>query len=238
MRQRHPLRRASTSMTAGLPTAKPCRSTPRSGDQDACGCTLEDGKVSAGDGSIWAGLSLRPPGISRSKLDCDRLCQPAGALCTGRSFSSPASRMGNPHAVIFCDDVEDLPLEDIGPLFENHEKFPDRINTEFIELVDRQTLKMRVWERGSGETFACGTGACAAVGRGGCQRALRRRRPRSPCSLRGGELKITLPGGLYRPDGGPRRPRLRRRDGNRSIKRLKNARYADARRAFLISQQE
>lgn len=71
--------------------------------------------------------------------------------------------MGNPHAVTFIDDTDSLDIEHIGPKFENNEIFPDRINTEFIQIVDRNTIKMRVWERGSGETLACGTGACASV---------------------------------------------------------------------------
>ena len=71
--------------------------------------------------------------------------------------------MGNPHCVVFCDDIDRLNLEKIGPLFENHEMFPERINTEFVEIVDSTHLKMRVWERGSGETLACGTGACAVA---------------------------------------------------------------------------
>ena len=71
--------------------------------------------------------------------------------------------MGNPHAVVFLDGIESLNLEKIGPYFENAEFFPDRINTEFIEVLGRNNLKMRVWERGSGETLACGTGACAAA---------------------------------------------------------------------------
>jgi len=71
--------------------------------------------------------------------------------------------MGNPHAVLFVEDTMSLDLEKIGPLFEHNELFPERINTEFVEIVDRNTIKMRVWERGSGETLACGTGACASV---------------------------------------------------------------------------
>ena len=71
--------------------------------------------------------------------------------------------MGNPHAVLFTENISDLKLEKIGPYFENHELFPERINTEFIEVIDGHTLNMRVWERGSGETFACGTGACASA---------------------------------------------------------------------------
>lgn len=71
--------------------------------------------------------------------------------------------MGNPHCVVFHNHIHKLNLEKIGPLFENHEMFPERINTEFAEILDKNQLKMRVWERGSGETLACGTGACAVA---------------------------------------------------------------------------
>lgn len=71
--------------------------------------------------------------------------------------------MGNPHAVIFTTGIKDLDLPAIGPKFEKHPIFPRKTNTEFIEVIDRQTLNMRVWERGAGETLACGTGACAAA---------------------------------------------------------------------------
>ncbi len=71
--------------------------------------------------------------------------------------------MGNPHAVVFVDDVDGLPIEKIGPLFENHERFPRRVNTEFVKVIDEGTALMRVWERGSAETLACGTGACAVA---------------------------------------------------------------------------
>ena len=71
--------------------------------------------------------------------------------------------MGNPHVITFIENTDDLEIETIGPKFENNPIFPDRVNTEFIQVLDRNTVKMRVWERGSGETFACGTGACATV---------------------------------------------------------------------------
>ena len=71
--------------------------------------------------------------------------------------------MGNPHAVTFVDDIDSLPLEQLGPHFEKHEAFPDRVNTEFVQVLNRKEVKMRVWERGSGETLACGTGTCATV---------------------------------------------------------------------------
>ncbi len=81
----------------------------------------------------------------------------------GREYRITAVSMGNPHAVIFTDDVDSLELTKIGPDFEHHPLFPDRVNTEFVRVIDDHTLQMRVWERGSGETFACGTGACATV---------------------------------------------------------------------------
>lgn len=81
----------------------------------------------------------------------------------GQEYAITCVSMGNPHAVVFVGDVASLNLEQLGPEFEKHEKFPRRVNTEFIELVDREHMKMRVWERGSGETLACGTGACASA---------------------------------------------------------------------------
>lgn len=71
--------------------------------------------------------------------------------------------MGNPHCIVFMNNIDDMEIEKIGPKFEHDVIFPERVNTEFIKVIDDHTLKMRVWERGSGETFACGTGACAAV---------------------------------------------------------------------------
>lgn len=81
----------------------------------------------------------------------------------GREYRMTCVSMGNPHAVIFTKSVADLKLEQIGPLFENHTRFPKRTNTEFVEILDRQTVFMRVWERGTGETLACGTGCCATA---------------------------------------------------------------------------
>ena len=81
----------------------------------------------------------------------------------GKNYKMTCVSMGNPHAVVFMDDVEKLPIEMIGPLFENHERFPKRTNTEFVKVIDKEHVEMRVWERGTGETLACGTGACATV---------------------------------------------------------------------------
>ena len=81
----------------------------------------------------------------------------------GREYRITCVSMGNPHCVVFADDVRSIPLEQIGPLFERNPLFPESVNTEFIRVIDRTHLEMRVWERGSGETLACGTGACASV---------------------------------------------------------------------------
>lgn len=82
----------------------------------------------------------------------------------GRSYDITCVSMGNPHCITFIgEDVRDFPLEEVGPVFEKHELFPERVNTEFINVIDKDHLRMRVWERGSGETLACGTGACAVA---------------------------------------------------------------------------
>ena len=81
----------------------------------------------------------------------------------GETYTFTGISMGNPHAVYFMGRIDDLDLEVIGPAFEHHERFPERTNTEFIQVLDGGHLKMRVWERGSGETWACGTGACASA---------------------------------------------------------------------------
>ncbi len=80
-----------------------------------------------------------------------------------REYRMTCVSMGNPHAVVYVDDVAGLDIEAVGPYFENHRLFPNRVNTEFVRVPDRKTVEMRVWERGSGETMACGTGACAAA---------------------------------------------------------------------------
>jgi diaminopimelate epimerase len=81
----------------------------------------------------------------------------------GRSWTVTCVSMGNPHCVVFVDDVAGLPLAELGPRFEHHPFFPNRVNTEFVRLAAPDRLEMRVWERGAGETRACGTGACAAA---------------------------------------------------------------------------
>ncbi|MEG6520830.1 carbamoyl-phosphate synthase large subunit [Desulfotomaculum sp. 1211_IL3151] len=96
------------------------------------------------------------------KLPGDRIVATEAAI-GGRKYAITCISMGNPHCVVFCEAVDGLRLSEIGPLFETAPLFPDRVNTEFVEVIDRNHLKMRVWERGSGETLACGTGACAST---------------------------------------------------------------------------
>lgn len=84
-------------------------------------------------------------------------------IAGGKEYRMTAVSMGNPHAVVYVDDVKNLEIEKIGPLFENHERFPRRVNAEFVKVLDRKTVEMRVWERGAAETLACGTGACAVA---------------------------------------------------------------------------
>lgn len=107
----------------------------------------------------------------------------------GVSYDMTCVSMGNPHAVVFLPEIDSLDLEKMGPSFEHHPLFPNRVNTEFIRVIDDHTLQMRVWERGSGETFACGTGACAAavasVLNGYCKQE-----QEILIHLRGGDLRI------------------------------------------------
>lgn len=107
----------------------------------------------------------------------------------GKTYEMTCVSMGNPHAIVFLPEVNSLDLEKIGPYFEHHVLFPNRVNTEFVRVINDHELQMRVWERGSGETFACGTGACAtavaAVLNGYCKKG-----EEILIHLRGGDLRI------------------------------------------------
>ena len=105
----------------------------------------------------------------------------------GEEYHVTCVSMGNPHAVTYVGNVKEFPLERIGPLMENHPLFPRRINAEFVEIVSRTHLKMRVWERGAGETMACGTGACAVLV-ASCLNGLSERK--ATVELLGGNLTI------------------------------------------------
>lgn len=123
--------------------------------------TVENGKVSL------VKVDMGKPELEPSKIpvaaEGSRVVDEPITVA-GKEYRMTCVSMGNPHAVVYVDcDVKELPLETIGPEFENHERFPNRVNTEFVRIIDRKTAEMRVWERGSGETLACGTGACAVA---------------------------------------------------------------------------
>ncbi len=122
--------------------------------------TVEEGKVSLVKVNMGAPIlkAAEVPVISQNEQVIDEAIE-----VEGKEYKMTCVSMGNPHAIVFMDNVADLEIEKIGPYFENHERFPNRTNTEFIRIIDEHTVEMRVWERGTGETLACGTGACATV---------------------------------------------------------------------------
>lgn len=122
--------------------------------------TIEDGKVVLV--KVDMGAPILEPAQIPVTIGSDT-CIDQTLTVDGKEYQVTCVSMGNPHAVIFVEDTASLPLEQIGPKFEHHEAFPDRINTEFVQVLNRKEVNMRVWERGSGETLACGTGTCATV---------------------------------------------------------------------------
>ena len=108
----------------------------------------------------------------------------------GVDYSITCVSMGNPHAVVFTDDIENLDLPSIGPKFEKNELFPESVNTEFVKVLSENELRMRVWERGSGETWACGTGTCATVV-AACLNGYAKKGEEVLVHLNGGDLRIT-----------------------------------------------
>lgn len=122
--------------------------------------TVENGQVSK------VRVDMGAPGLAAAEIPVVGLGdtvigQPVNVA--GQDWVMTCVSMGNPHAVVWCDDVDGLDIDKVGPQFENHPMFPDRVNTEFVRVIDRQNVQMRVWERGAGETWACGTGACATA---------------------------------------------------------------------------
>ncbi|MDO4297353.1 MAG: diaminopimelate epimerase [Lachnospiraceae bacterium] len=148
--------------------------------------TVRDGKVALVKVDMGAPI-LKPEKIPVMVLTEEKAVVSAPLVLGGVSWHMTCVSMGNPHCVVPVEDVDGLEIEQIGPLFEQHEMFPDRVNTEFIRVLDRSTVQMRVWERGSGETWACGTGACAVavacILNGWTEREV-------TVKLRGGDLKI------------------------------------------------
>lgn len=147
--------------------------------------TVENGRVAKV--RVNMGAPILAPAQIPVAADREPVVKEPIEVC-GKSWEMTCVSMGNPHAVIFIDTpVKEFPLEQIGPHFENHERFPNRTNTEFVRVLDEHTMEMRVWERGSGETLACGTGTCAtavaAVLNGLCGRQV-------TVHLLGGDLEI------------------------------------------------
>ncbi len=155
--------------------------------------TVENGKVSLvkvnmgmpdfrAEAVPVVGLGREVPGLGEGVVG-------QTVTVAGKPWTMTCLSMGNPHAVVWVDDVASLPLEQIGPAFEHAPYFPDRVNTEFVQVLNDHEINMRVWERGSGETLACGTGACPSVaacylnGRTGTQVMVH---------LRGGDLAVEL----------------------------------------------
>lgn len=122
--------------------------------------TVENGKVSMVKVNMGSPIleAKQIPVVSAKEQVVDEPLE-----VNGETYHITAVSMGNPHAIVYMEDVDGLEIEKIGPAFENHVAFPDRVNTEFVKLIDSHTVQMRVWERGSGETLACGTGACAVA---------------------------------------------------------------------------
>ena len=121
---------------------------------------VENGKVASVEVNMGAPI-LEPKEIPVAVEESPVVNVPVEAK--GKIYHMTCVSMGNPHAIIFMNNVKDLDIAAIGPYFENHTVFPKRTNTEFVEVIDRNTVNMRVWERGSDETLACGTGACATT---------------------------------------------------------------------------
>ncbi|CCY13299.1 diaminopimelate epimerase [Eubacterium sp. CAG:146] len=121
---------------------------------------VENGKVASVEVNMGAPI-LEPKEISVAVEESPVVNVPVEVK--GKIYHMTCVSMGNPHAIIFMNNVKDLDIAAIGPYFENHTVFPKRTNTEFVEVLDRNTVNMRVWERGSDETLACGTGACATT---------------------------------------------------------------------------
>lgn len=121
---------------------------------------VEEGKVS--QVRVDMGEPILTPDLIPVVADGEKVIDEEIEVC-GKTWKMTCVSMGNPHAVVFVDDVENFELEKYGPHFENHPRFPKRTNTEFVKVISRNEASMRVWERGSAETWACGTGTCATA---------------------------------------------------------------------------
>lgn len=141
-------------------TDKECITVISGGKVKILELTVEDGKVRLVKVNMGAPelTAVNVPVVSDNEQVIDE-----PITVQGKEYRMTCVSMGNPHAVVYIDEVANLDIEAVGPYFENHERFPRRTNTEFVKVLDRNTVEMRVWERGTGETLACGTGACATA---------------------------------------------------------------------------
>ncbi|MCW4006895.1 MAG: diaminopimelate epimerase [Candidatus Bathyarchaeota archaeon] len=112
----------------------------------------------------------------------------------GKTYNVTCLSMGNPHCVLFVDNTDTFPVETIGPLIENHKAFPNRTNVGFIQVVSKDEVKVRVWERGCGETLACGTGTCAAVA---AANKLGKIQNKVSAHVLGGDLQVEVAGTVF-----------------------------------------
>ena len=123
--------------------------------------TVEDGRVTK------VRVNMGSPVLEAAEIPVVAKLSPVVDIpitVDGREYRMTCVSMGNPHAIVYVDEmIDDETMAKIGPLFEHHERFPRRVNTEFVKVLDRERVQMRVWERGTGETLACGTGACAVT---------------------------------------------------------------------------
>jgi len=159
--------------------------------------------IKTSEGVTGAKVNMGHPILEPAEIPCDvsKLAAPVESfvlekpmVVDGITYSVSAVSMGNPHVIVFMDrDLTDLPIEKLGPKFETHPAFPRKVNTEFAHIIDRHTISMRVWERGAGETWACGTGACAlavaAILNGYVDNEV-------TIKLLGGDLKISFSGDI------------------------------------------
>lgn len=160
-------------------------------------------ETKAGLKKVW--LKLKGGGVEEVKVDMGRPSFDRGAIpmlgegapvnekinVGGKVFEATCLSIGNPHCVIFVDDLERFPVGEVGPKIETHPLFPNRVNVEFVEVLRKDLLNVRVWERGCGETLACGTGACASAAAG---KLTGKTWDKVNVKLRGGALRIEMGG--------------------------------------------
>jgi diaminopimelate epimerase len=151
---------------------------------------IKDLQLEVADGRVRSvAVDMGPPELEGAKIPVSAAGRVVDRPLSvdGRSLRVTCVSMGNPHCVTFVSDVDQHPVTTLGPLLEGHSFFPERVNIEFVQILDRGEIRMRVWERGSGETAACGTGACAAVVAGVLNGHTQRR---VTVHLNGGDLNI------------------------------------------------